>query len=230
MTIDSGIFNACATVLTLVVLECLLSGDNALVLAVMVRHLSEKERGRALRYGLLGAFVFRGLAVVAAVFLIRFWQLKAAGAVYLLFLSLKYFWTRYLHSRGNVPENRPPQSFWKTVFWIELIDLAFSLDSIMAAVGMTSNIYIVFLGGILGMISIRFIAGYVAKLLERIPALETSAYLIVGWIGAKLGIEAWQMAHGAGEPEAMPKWLFWTVMVSIFTAGLLFKRKRKTNP
>jgi len=222
-----SILNDSATVLTLVVLEALLSGDNALVLALMVKHLPEKERGRALRYGLIGAFVFRAVAVVAAGMLIRFWQLKAVGAAYLLFLSARYFWKLLRHSRTAALGEQPQTSFWKTVFWIEVIDLAFSLDSIMAAVGMSSKIYIVYLGGILGMISVRFIAGFVVKLLERLPALETSAYLIVGWIGGKLGLEAWQMAHGAAEPEAMPKWLFWAVMVLIFLAGFLFKGSRR---
>jgi YkoY family integral membrane protein len=220
----SGFFDDGATVLTLVVLEALLSGDNALVLAVMVRHLPESERGRALRFGLLGAFIFRGLAVLAAGVLIRFWQLKALGAAYLIFLFLKYVWRRLRHLTGAQATPKVPASFWKTVFWIEVVDLAFSLDSIMAAVGMSSKIYIVYLGGILGIVSVRFIAGYVVKLLERLPALETSAYTIVGWIGVKLGLESWHMAHGAEEPSAMPKWLFWSVMLLIFGAGLVFKR------
>src|SRR5262249_38905723 len=137
----AAIFDDSATVLTLIVLEALLSGDNALVLAVMVRHLPEDQRGRALRFGLLGAFIFRGLAVLAAGMLIRFWLLKALGAVYLLGLFVKYLWRLIRHTRGAQAVTKTPASFWQTVFWIEIVDLAFSLDSIMAAVGMSSKIY-----------------------------------------------------------------------------------------
>lgn len=226
MAINSQIFHDSATVLTLVLLEGLLSGDNALVLAVMVKHLPDAERGRALRYGLIGAFVFRAIAVLLAGFLIDFWQLKAIGAIYLGFLCSKYFWRKFRPARASATAGRPAQSFWKTVFWIECVDLAFSIDSIMAAVGMASNIYIVYLGGILGMIGVRFIAGFVVKLLDRVPALENSAYAIVGWIGIKLGLDAFHMARGATESDAMPKWLFWSVMALIFAEGLLFKEKR----
>src|SRR5579862_4248131 len=119
MTFQSAILDDGATVLTLVVLEALLSGDNALVLAVMVKNLPEKERGRALRYGLIGAFIFRALAVLAAGMLIRFWQLKAVGAVYLLFLSARYFWKHLRHSHASASAGRASANFWKTVFWIE---------------------------------------------------------------------------------------------------------------
>src|SRR5205814_1417373 len=149
--INSEIFNDAATVAALIVLEALLSGDNALVLAVMVRHLPEAQRGRALRFGLIGAFFFRGVAVFVAGQLIRFWQLKAIGSAYLIFLCSKYFWQRFRHGPSHESGGRAPRSFWKTVFWIEVVDLAFSLDSIMAAVGMSSKIYIVYIGGILGM-------------------------------------------------------------------------------
>jgi YkoY family integral membrane protein len=218
--INSEILNDSATVITLIILEALLSGDNALVLALMVRHLPDSQREKALRFGLIGAFVFRALAVLVATILIRFWPLKAIGAAWLLVLSVKYFWRHLRHGRAAQTSSSITMGFWTTVFWVELTDLAFSIDSIMAAVAMSSKMYVVFLGGVLGMIGVRVVAGYVIKLLERIPALENSAYGIVGWIGIKLGIEAWQMAHGQ-EAEAMPKWLFWSVMILILMVGLL---------
>ena len=76
---------------TLVILEGLLSADNALVLAVMVKHLPEKQRKRALFYGLLGAYAFRFIAIGIGVFLIEFWWVKVMGAGYLAWLAIKYF-------------------------------------------------------------------------------------------------------------------------------------------
>ena len=76
---------------TLVILEGLLSADNALVLAVMVKHLPEKQRRKALFYGLLGAYVFRFIAIGVGVFLIKLWWVKVLGAAYLAWLAIKYF-------------------------------------------------------------------------------------------------------------------------------------------
>jgi YkoY family integral membrane protein len=220
-----------ATVLTLIILEGLLSADNAMVLAVMVKHLPDGQRNQALRFGLLGAFVFRAIGVLLARFLIRAWYLKAAGAAWLFFLCVRHFVRR----RNRVPEASGPavssHSFWMTVFWVECMDIAFSVDSILAAVAMSSNIYIVYLGGILGIVTMRFVAGYFLKLLDRFQGLEVTAYLIVAWIGIKLGAEVYMALQ---YPEAtghagIPKWLFWSVMVTLFLAGFLIKPRNNTD-
>ncbi len=88
-----------ATVLTLVVLEGLLSADNALVLAVLVKRLPDEQRSKALKYGILGAFFFRAVGILLAGQLIKYWYLKAMGAGYLLFLAVKHFWDKYRASK-----------------------------------------------------------------------------------------------------------------------------------
>src|SRR5271168_1443816 len=101
--IDAAGFTALlGTVATLVVLEGLLSADNALVLAVMVRHLPKHQQKRALRYGLLGAFVFRLIAVVFAATLLQYWILKVLGGVYLLFMAVSHL----SHGEGEAETNR----------------------------------------------------------------------------------------------------------------------------
>src|SRR3954447_15595973 len=82
------------TVLWLVFLEGLLSADNALVLAMMVRHLPKLEQKRALRYGIWGAFAFRVVAVLMAKILLNFWYLKVVGGLYLLYLAVAHVWSR----------------------------------------------------------------------------------------------------------------------------------------
>src|SRR6478735_9189437 len=79
---------------SLVILEGLLSADNALVLAVMVKHLPEKQRRKALFYGLLGAYTFRFIAIGIGVFLIKLWWVKVLGAAYLAWLAFNYFRNR----------------------------------------------------------------------------------------------------------------------------------------
>ncbi len=73
------------TIALLIALEGLLSADNAMVLAVLVLGLPKNEQKKALRYGIIGAFFFRSIAVLLAVYLIRLGWVKLAGAGYLLF-------------------------------------------------------------------------------------------------------------------------------------------------
>ncbi|HZH98751.1 MAG TPA: hypothetical protein VEX38_07245, partial [Fimbriimonadaceae bacterium] len=80
-----------SAVLFLVLLEGLLSADNALVLAILVRHLPRDEQKKALLYGLAGAFVFRLIAILFAAVVLKQWWLQAIGAAYLLFLPIKHF-------------------------------------------------------------------------------------------------------------------------------------------
>jgi len=221
-------------ILTLIVLEGLLSADNALVLAVMVRHLPLEERNRALKYGIFGAFFFRAIGVLLAGFLIRIWYLKMIGALYLIYLSVDHFWKK--HREANADPNAEPKkkmTFWQTVVAVELTDIAFSLDSIVAAVAMAPDKpWLVYVGGVLGIITMRFVAGYFLKLLDAFHALETSAYLLVAWIGLKLGLETYvQVSTGAqGHVEGpIPKWLFWSVMGVLFFGAFLFKKKPPTD-
>ncbi|MFA5866137.1 MAG: TerC family protein [Phycisphaerae bacterium] len=222
--------NDLATIATLVVLEGLLSADNALVLAILVRHLPKLQQVKALRYGIIGAFVFRAIGVVTASWLIHYWQFKAAGAAYLLYLTIKhFFFTSHHEVNKNDPTYRAGPGFWKTIVLVELTDVAFSVDSIVAAVGMTKKIWIIYLGGIMGIIAMRFVAGTFLRLLDRFPTLERAAYLLVGWIGIKLGTEAINQivtgSHDKG-PFIIPKLIFWVVMVTIFLGGMLWPGKK----
>ena len=235
--------NDAATVLTLALLEGLLSADNALVLAMMVRHLPVDDRNKALRYGVFGAYFFRVVAILLASYLIDLWYAKALGAAYLLYLCAAHFWKRYKAMSATPGTEKMAKSagFWKTVVLVELMDIAFSIDSIIAAVALTSKLWIVCLGGILGITAMRFIAGYFLKLLDIYRALEVSAYLLVGWIGVKLGIEilyflanpeavAAAQQSGGHYHEGMPGWLFWIVMAVIFFGAFLFKNKPNNQP
>src|SRR3954453_17828534 len=88
----------------LVGLEGLLAADNALVLAIMVRHLPEKQRKRALFYGLAGAFVLRFGSLFVISFLVDVWQVQALGAAYLLFMSIKNLYDRFKSKSENGEE------------------------------------------------------------------------------------------------------------------------------
>ena len=199
----------------LVFLEGLLAADNAIVMAVMVKHLPPEQRKKALFYGLLGAFVFRFLALFLISIIANFWFIQAAGAVYLIYMSIKNLWQFFKHPEIESPEagddhhydesgeeiKASNKSFWGTVLKIEFADIAFAIDSMLAALaiavtlpkvgihfgGMDLGQFVVmFLGGMIGVILMRYAATWFVELLNKYPGLEGAAFAIVGWVGVKL--------------------------------------------
>lgn len=208
------------TVGTLILLEGLLSADNALVMAVLVKHLPPAQSKKALHLGMVLGFVLRLICVLVAAWLIHAWVFKAVGALYLLYISLNHLLPRspYKAEEKGVKH----LSFWKTVLVVEFTNLIFSVDSILAAVALSPKIWIVYLGGILGIATMRFIAVQFLKLLDRFPGLEKGAYVLVGWIGLKLGLETCQEKI-SGFPHLIRPALFWSVMAIIFFGSMLWK-------
>ncbi|MGF2711030.1 TerC family protein [Bacillus cereus] len=195
--------------LILIGLEGLLSADNALVLAVIAKHLPEEEKKRAINYGIIMAFVFRFAALFAISFIANVWKIQAIGAAYLLYLGLKHvIQAQFGKDNQNIHEDDEKEaagkSYWFTVGKIALADLAFAIDSILAAVALALGLpdsplddfggmdggqfIVVLLGGIAGLILIKFAATWFVGLLEKRPALETTAYAIVAWVGVKLAV------------------------------------------
>src|SRR6202000_137177 len=88
-------------ILNLIVIESLLSVDNAAVLATMVLDLPKNQRNKALRYGIIGAYVLRGVCLFLASWLIKIWWLKPIGGLYLLYLAFTYFKGKFDEANGG---------------------------------------------------------------------------------------------------------------------------------
>ena len=273
----------------LVVLEGVLSIDNALVLGLLARRLPKVLQRRALTYGLVGAFGFRGVAVITASWLLHWRWVKLLGGGYLLWVAFKHFvidrgvhpdeklavgpdgrpivvdektgkplteaqfdeelyaethgrstWADYEHAR-----NTHSFAFWVAVAAIELTDIAFAVDSIVAAIGVVGpppegqrhpKLWVVLVGGMLGVVLMRFAAVLFIRLLERFPRFETSAYLLVAVIAGKLLVDylvntpahpdRWDM-HDPGD---IAFWLFWGLMAACFLYGFLPSRAEAAPP
>jgi YkoY family integral membrane protein len=214
------------TIGLLVVLEGLLSADNALVMAIMVLGLPRREHKAALRYGLIGGFAFRIVATLLAVYLISIAWVKLAGGLYLLYLTYSHF---FGEAEGG-DRRRPPQAkpmlglsaFWATVVRVEVINLAFSIDSILVAVAMSPKKWVVISGGILGIIAMRLVVGQLLRLVQRYPALVDGAFVIIAWVGVKLCIEYLHAAHYIG--FEIPQWLSLGLIVVIFAAAFIYAK------
>lgn len=273
----------------LIVLEGVLSIDNALVLGILAKRLPKHQQARALTYGLVGAFVFRIIAIGFASLLLEWRVAKLLGGAYLIYIAAKHFLVDMhqthdhhvhadeqghpqltnghghplgpeceeaeLESRTPIPVSdksigagRRLAKFWPTVVVIELTDIAFAVDSILAAIAMISTVpkpegqqfhpklWVVVTGGMLGVILMRFAAIVFIKLLERFPRFEVAAYVLVVIIGLKLCLDFFfnkdpnhpvldfhhPMHHG-GPNWAF--WGFWAAMVAAFCVGFLPKKQ-----
>jgi len=178
-------------VCVLIILEGLLSCDNAVVLALLVKDLPPEQRGKALRYGILGAYVFRIAALFLAVWIMTIWWIKVAGGFYLCWLAFDFF-RKHGAKKDEVRQVKliwGLGAFWSTVVWVELTDIVFSVDSIAAAVALSKHLWVLIVGGLLGILAMRFAAQGFVKLLERFPRLEVCAFAAVGVIGLKLLLE-----------------------------------------
>ncbi|WP_048600565.1 TerC family protein [Rubeoparvulum massiliense] len=225
--------------IVLVGLEGILAADNALVMAVMVKHLPDEQRKKALFYGLAGAFVFRLASLFIISFLVNVWQVQAIGAIYLLFIATNHLVKKYvLHQDKNEHEKETKEgsSFWMTVLKVEVADIAFAVDSILAAVALAVTLpltplpqiggldggqfLVIFAGGFAGLVLIRFAASWFVTLLNQHPGLETAAFLIVGWVGVKLALTTMAHPQVAVLPDTFPESLVWKVLFWVVLLGI----------
>lgn len=244
----------------LVVLEGVLSIDNALVLGLLAKRVPKRLQGRALTYGLVGALIFRMAAIGAANWLLQWTWAKLLGGAYLVYVALKHF----IFGEGEqiTPEDLPEErthsktgkvitatstAFWYTVIVIELTDIAFAIDSILAAIalvgqqrpddtGAHDKLWVVIVGGFIGVVVMRFAAILFIKLLEKFPRFEVSAYLLVLVIGGKL-LADWGF-NNKDHPHRVDFhdyrhpafWIFWVLMIVCFCIGFLPKREKREIP
>ena len=205
-------------VLQLIFLEGILSIDNAAVLGAMVAHLPDREpapwpkplrflqqptyrllggqRMAALKVGLLGAYLGRGSMLALARFVIANPWLRLVGALYLIKLAAENLGiTPHLGAPSESEEGASAQprsagrGFWNVVLNVELADLAFSIDNVVAAVALSRELWVVLLGVALGILTMRFAAGIFTRLMDREPILEPAAYILVFNIGTELVLE-----------------------------------------
>ncbi len=277
-----------AVVGNLIIIESLLSVDNAAVLATMVLDLPQSQRSKALKYGIWGAYIFRGMAMVFAAFLLGFWWLKPLGGMYLLWLVVDQFKDKFgygekgsiifkilslsgiillikddgtineialwilrslaglfiaylIYSLAKLKEDKEDDGeinksnniiyqyfhnkigvFWSTVILVEIMDMAFSIDNVFAAVAFSKNIILVCIGVFIGILAMRFIAQWFVNLMEKYNFLETAAFVVIAILGIKLLLSIYEHFY----PEtSLSKFLSShtaDISISILTVAIFF--------
>lgn len=217
----SGALPACASVGSLALLEAVLSADNAVALAGIVAGVQPAERRtRMLNQGLLCAFVLRALMILAAAWVIRFEAVRVLGGLYLVWLAVRHFQDQFqepLNDDATVATT--PTSGMRLLALIACTDLAFSIDSVSAAVAVCDNIVLVLIGGALGVAMLRFLAGWVIAWMERYEDLANAAYLTVLAVGLRM------LARSLAPALDPPQGAVLLMMAALFVWG--FSRRRE---
>jgi YkoY family integral membrane protein len=179
--------------LNIMILEIVLSIDNAAVLAAMVKELPKDQQKKALTYGIAGAYLFRGLALLFASVLIKLVWLKVAGGLYLMYLAYNALSSKVETDGGSKMTIKIPflSALWSTIVAIEMMDLVFSIDNVFAAVAFTPNLWLICGGVFVGILAMRFATTKFVKVLEKNPILEKVAYWVIGALGLKLVSSYW---------------------------------------
>jgi len=239
-----------AIIIQLIFLECILSIDNAAVMGAMVAHLPRDElppwprrlrrpfgwsnrilgnqRAAALKVGLIGAYAGRVLMLALASAIIKLEWVQILGAVYLFYLAIDHFADLYREdeqaaSGGGQPFLRSRSDFWYVVLALNLADMAFSLDNVVAAVALSDQLWVVMLGVGIGIVVIRFAATIFTRLIEWEPALEHAAYLLLFAIGGEFLLEKVAGVH-------IGELVQFSISVCILLLAVIFARVRMLKP
>jgi tellurite resistance protein TerC len=202
-----------AIIIQLIFLEDLLSIDNAAVLGAMVAPLPMDQaipwptwlqglgqrldpllggqQVAALKVGLLGAYVGRGAMLLVAHQIVRYPWLQLLGGAYLIYLGIDHLAEsdESAAEHGQAASMHKSSGFWQVVLMVELADLVFSLDNVVAAVALSEQLWVVLLGVALGILALRWAAGFFSMMVEREPVLQHAAYILVLVIGLRFCLE-----------------------------------------
>ena len=206
----------------LIALEAVLSADNAIALAAIAQGLeSEQQQRRALNFGLVIAFVLRMTLILTASWVLKFWQFEVAGAAYLLWLVYQLFSS----SEGDDDQHHGPKfaSVWQAIPIIAFTDLAFSLDSVTTAIALSDEVAIILLGGAIGIIALRFMAGLFIRWLSEYVYLEDAGFVTVAFVGLRL------LVRVIFEGWVPPDWTMVALIAAIFSWGFSKRVEAETD-
>jgi YkoY family integral membrane protein len=207
-------FNAQTLLLlpVLVALEAVLSADNAIALAALTQGLEDPElEKQALNIGLIFAYVLRMTLILTASWVMKYWQFELAGAAYLLWLVFQYFTSQ--SEEGAAHHGPRFASLWQAIPVIAVTDLAFSLDSVTTAIAVSQDTWLILIGGTIGIVALRFMAGLFIRWLTEYEHLEDAGYLTVALVGVRL------LLRVINPDFVPPEWVMVIFIAGIFAWG-----------
>ncbi len=205
----------------LIILEILLSADNAIALASLTKSLEQaKERSRALNIGITISLIFRILLILLSSFLLKYLFIRIFAGLYLIYLSFSNIFLAKSESDLINPSKNLQSNFKfiKVVALLAITDFAFSIDSITTAVAISDQYFLIVIGATIGVIALRFTSEIFLRLLEYFVRLEMAGYVAILIIGIKL------ILNSLLKEEIFPDYFFY---IFIFISLIWGFSKRK---
>ncbi|WP_185873250.1 TerC family protein [Blattabacterium cuenoti] len=209
----------------LIIIESILSIDNAIILSSMILNLKDnKDRKKAIKYGILGAYFFRILCLVFISFLMKIQWIKLVGGLYLIIIGINNFFIR--KNKKILRDINKNYSLWKTIIMMEIVDLSFSIDNIFASIALSKNIFLILLGSFIGIFSIRLSTNFFIKIIKKFPILNNSIFIIMILLGIKLSISFFIEEYLIEQFNNYYENIFTLIILIIFITPFFFKRKK----
>lgn len=203
-------------------LEAVLSADNAIALAALVQGIEdEKLQRQALNLGMVAAFAMRMGLIFTATWVVNYWQFELLGAAYLLWLSLQYFLSDQDGGHHHGPRFT---NLWQAIPLIAVTDLAFSLDSVTTAIALVNDRWLVILGGVIGIVTLRLMAELFIRWLKEFVHLQDAGYVTVALVGARLLVKVFN------DSIVPPEWLMISVIACLFAWGFSKRVELSSEP
>jgi len=192
-------------VFKIIVIDLLLSGDNAVVIALACRSLPDRQRRQGILYGVLGAIVLRVTLTFFAVTLLSLPYLKAVGAIMLLWIGVKLILPEEEHDEKSVKDST---HLWGAVRTILIADFIMSLDNVLGvAAAAHGNVILLALGLLVSIPLVAWSSQLVLKLIDRFPAIIYLGGALLGYVAGEM-LESDKSLEHVFEllPEAL-RWL-----------------------
>ena len=196
--------NAWVSLLTLTVLEVVLGIDNIIFISILSSKLSDpKDQARARRYGLMGAFVSRILLLLSIAWVMQLTQplftivrefsgrdiILLLGGLFLIGKATLEIHHKVEGAEHDAASNKRVKSLWTTVAQIMVIDIVFSLDSVITAVGMAEDVSIMIIANVIALGAMLAAAEGISAFVERHPTVKMLALSFLVLIGTNLVAE-----------------------------------------
>ena len=215
----------------IIMIDILLGGDNAVVIALACRNLPPKQRTQGIIYGTMGAIVLRVILIAFALALLAVPYLKIAGAILLVWIGVKL-----LLPEGEEDHNiNPSDKLWSAVKTVIIADLVMSVDNVLAIAGAAQGagqqhqLPLVIFGLLVSIPIIVWGSQIVLKLMERFPVIITLGAMLIGWI-------AGQMVYSdPAIKEYLPTAAFWSYVAAtcgaafVYAAGKVLQIRRNST-
>jgi len=193
-------------VFQIILIDILLGGDNAVVIALACRNLPTQQRMRGILWGTAGAIVLRVVLIAFALTLLEIPFLKLVGGALLLWIGVKLLLDE--HEEHNIDGGSTLMSAIRTII---IADFIMSLDNIIAIAAAAQNaaddhkIGLVIFGLLVSVPIIVWGSTIVLKLIDRFPVVVTLGAALLGWIAGGMLISDHILIRSFGEPSATLK-------------------------